>query len=134
MWCCSGFVSPELQPLNGLTLGQVATQRGTSPEDTAIDLVIEDGSRVSSIYFLMSEENIHRQIALPWLSFGSDGGSMATEGSFLNRRNSPPSLRQFRPPAGEICSGREGHPASGSRAEIDFAAGGESQDQGTRAN
>ena len=90
-----GFRSPQLQPLTGLTLGQVAAQRGTSPEDTAIDLVIEDGSRVSSIYFLMTEENIHRQIALPWLSFGSDGGSLAAEGSFLNRRTHPRAYGNF---------------------------------------
>ncbi len=90
-----GFRSPQLQSLTGLTLGQVAAQRGTSPEDTAIDLVIEDGSRVSSIYFLMTEENIHRQIALPWLSFGSDGGSLAAEGSFLNRRTHPRAYGNF---------------------------------------
>lgn len=77
------FKNPALKPLTGKTLAQVAAMRGTSPEDTAIDLVIEDDSRVGTIYFLMSEDNIRRQIALPWMSFGSDEGSYAPEGVFL---------------------------------------------------
>lgn len=77
------FKNPALKPLTGKTLAQVAAMRGTSPEDTAIDLVIEDDSRVGTIYFLMSEDNIRRQIALPWVNFGSDEGSYAPEGVFL---------------------------------------------------
>jgi N-acyl-D-amino-acid deacylase len=76
------FKNDALKPLAGKTLSQVAAMRGKSPEDTAIDLVIEDGSRVGTVYFLMSEENVRRQIALPWVSFGSDAASMAPEPPF----------------------------------------------------
>ena len=79
----SSFKNEELRPLQGKTLAEVAALRGTSPAETAIDLVIEDGSRVGVIYFLMSEENIEKKIALPYMSFGSDAGSPATEGKFL---------------------------------------------------
>lgn len=63
--------------------------RGTSPEDTAIDLVIEAGSWVGTAYFLMDEANVKRQVALPWMSFGSDAGAPAAEGVFLQSRDHP---------------------------------------------
>ncbi len=66
------FKNPKLKPLTGKTLAEVAKMRGVSPEDAAIDLVIEDGSRVGVAYFLMSEDNVRREAALPWVSFGSD--------------------------------------------------------------
>jgi N-acyl-D-amino-acid deacylase len=75
--------NPKLKPLTGKTLAEVARMRGVSPEDAAIDLVIEDGSRVGVAYFLMSEDNIRRQVALPWVSFGSDEQGDAPEGVFL---------------------------------------------------
>ncbi|WP_293897972.1 D-aminoacylase [Phenylobacterium sp.] len=78
-----GFRNPKLKPLTGKTLAQVAKARGESPEDTAIDLVIEDGSRVQVVYFLMSDENVARETALPWMSFGSDAEGQAPEGPFL---------------------------------------------------
>jgi N-acyl-D-amino-acid deacylase len=84
-----GFKNPKLKPLAGKTLGAVAKLRGTSPEDTAIDLVIEDGSRVGTAYFLMDEANVKRQIALPWMSFGSDAGAPAAEGVFLQSKDHP---------------------------------------------
>lgn len=84
-----GFKNPKLKPLTGKTLGQVAKLRGTSPEDTAIDLVIEDGSRVGTAYFLMDEANVKRQIGLPWMSFGSDAGAPAAEGVFLLSNDHP---------------------------------------------
>lgn len=84
-----GFKSDSLKPLTGKTLAEVARMRGKSPEETAMDLVIQDGSRVSTVYFLMSEENVRRQIAIPWVSFGSDGGAPATEGVFLRSSNHP---------------------------------------------
>jgi len=77
------FKNPKLKPLTGKTLAQVAKMRGVSPEDAAVDLVIEDGSRVGVGYFLMSEDNVRRQVALPWVSFGSDEGGDAPEGVFL---------------------------------------------------
>lgn len=77
------FKNPTLKPYTGKTLGAVAALRGVSPEDAAIDLVIEDDSRVGTAYFLMTEDNVRRQIALPWMSFCSDSGSIAPEGVFL---------------------------------------------------
>jgi N-acyl-D-amino-acid deacylase len=77
------FKNPKLKPLTGKSLAAVAKIRGVTPEDAAIDLVIEDGSRVGIAYFLMNEDNIRRQIALPWVSFGSDEGGDAPEGVFL---------------------------------------------------
>jgi N-acyl-D-amino-acid deacylase len=84
-----GFKNPKLKPLTGKTLAEVAKMRGTSPEDTAIDLVIEDNSRVGTAYFLMSDDNVKRQTALPWMSFGSDEGAPAPEGVFLKSNSHP---------------------------------------------
>lgn len=77
------FRNPKLKPLAGMTLGEVARKRGTLPEDTAMDLVIEDGSRVRCIYPVMSEENVRRKIRLAWMSFCSDAKALAPEGSTL---------------------------------------------------
>jgi N-acyl-D-amino-acid deacylase len=77
------FKNPALKPLTGKTLAEVAKARGVSPQDAAIDLVIEDGSRVGVAYTLMSEANVRRQVALPWMSFGSDAEAQAPEGVFL---------------------------------------------------
>jgi N-acyl-D-amino-acid deacylase len=77
------FKNPKLKPLTGKSIAEVAKLRGVSPEDAAIDLVIEDGSRVGVAYFLMNEDNIRRQVALPWVSFGSDEAGDAPEGVFL---------------------------------------------------
>jgi N-acyl-D-amino-acid deacylase len=84
-----GFKNPALRPLIGKTLAQVAADRGVSSEDAAIDLVIENGARVEVAYFLMSENNVRRQIALPWVSFGSDEEAPAPEGVFLTQNNHP---------------------------------------------
>jgi N-acyl-D-amino-acid deacylase len=78
-----GFKNEKLKPLTGKTLAEIAAMRGTSPEDTAIDLVIEDHSRIDTVYFLMSEDNIRKQIQQPWVSFGSDAAASAPEGVFL---------------------------------------------------
>jgi N-acyl-D-amino-acid deacylase len=78
-----GFKSEALKPLTGKTLAEVARMRGTSPEETVMDLVIEDGSRVEAVYFLMSEDNLREQLKQPWVSFGSDAASLAPEGAFL---------------------------------------------------
>jgi len=90
-----GFKTDALKPLTGKTLAEVARQRGTSPEDTIVDLVIADGTRVEVAYFLMSEENVRRQIALPWMSFGSDAGSSAPEGVFLKSNPHPRAYGNF---------------------------------------
>ncbi len=84
-----GFRNPKLKPLTGKTLAEVAKMRGVSPEDAAIDLVIEDGSRVQVVYFLMSEENVRKEVALPWMSFGSDASAQAPEGVFMKSSTHP---------------------------------------------
>jgi N-acyl-D-amino-acid deacylase len=90
-----GFKNEKLRHLTGKTLAQVAQLRGKSPEETAIDLVIEDDSRVSTVYFLMSEENVKKQIKLPWVSFCSDAGSLAPEGVFLKSSTHPRAYGSF---------------------------------------
>lgn len=84
-----GFRNPKLKPLTGKTLAEVARMRGVSPEDAAIDLVIEDGSRVQVVYFLMSEDNVRRQTALPWMSFGSDAAALTPDGVFAGSSTHP---------------------------------------------
>lgn len=83
------FRSDTLKKYTGKTLAEVMKMRGTSPEETIIDLVVQDGSRVGTVYFLMSEENIKKQIALPYISFGSDAAALASEGVFLNKSTHP---------------------------------------------
>jgi N-acyl-D-amino-acid deacylase len=89
------FKNPKLKPLTGKTLDEVARMRGKSPEETAMDLVIEDGSRVGTVYFLMSEDNVKREAALPWMSFGSDEASEAPEGVFLKSSSHPRAYGNF---------------------------------------
>lgn len=90
-----GFKTEKLKPYTGKTLAEVALIRGTSPEETAMDLVIEDGYRVSTGYFLMSEENVIKQIALPWMSFGSDAESIEPAGVFLKANPHPRAYGNF---------------------------------------
>jgi len=89
------FKNDTLKPLTGKTLAEVAKMRGQSPEETATDLVIEDGSRVGTIYFLMSEENVRREVALPWVSFGADENSQGPEGVFLKSNPHPRAYGNF---------------------------------------
>jgi N-acyl-D-amino-acid deacylase len=84
-----GFRSEKLKPLIGKTLAEVAKMRGADPTDTVMDLILEDRSRVGTVYFLMSEENIKKQIVQPWVMFGSDAASMAAEGAFLKSSTHP---------------------------------------------
>ena len=83
------FKNDSLKYLTGKTLAEVAKMRNKSPEETAMDLVVQDGSRVGTVYFLMSEENVKKQIALPYMSFGSDAESAAPEGVFLKSSTHP---------------------------------------------
>lgn len=84
-----GFKSDALKPLTGKTLAEVTAMRGTSPEDTILDLIIEDDSRVDTAYFLMSEDNVELGLRQPWTSLGSDAESSATEGVFLKSSTHP---------------------------------------------
>jgi N-acyl-D-amino-acid deacylase len=90
-----GFDEDSLRYLTGRTLADVAALYGLSPEEAAVELVVRNDSDVSTVYFLMSEENVRRQIALPWMSFGSDAGSMAPEGRFLESNPHPRAYGNF---------------------------------------
>ena len=90
-----GFNNPELRQYTGMTLAEVAAERGTSDADTIIDLVIEDGSRVQVVYFMTSEENVAKGIAQHWVSFASDAQSVASEGVFLERSTHPRAFGNF---------------------------------------
>ena len=90
-----GFKNPALKPLTGKTLAQVAADRGTSPEDTMIDLVVENHARVETAYFLMSEDNVRLGIRQPWVTFGSDAESAAPEGVFLKSSSHPRAYGNF---------------------------------------
>ncbi|MFN7552913.1 MAG: N-acyl-D-amino-acid deacylase family protein [Pseudomonadota bacterium] len=90
-----GFRNPALRPLTGKTLAQVMAERGTDAENTMIDLVIEDGSRVDTAYFLMSEDNVELGIRQPWVSFGSDAEASAPEGVFLLASTHPRAYGNF---------------------------------------
>lgn len=85
----------KLKHLTGKTLGEVAKMRGVTPEEAAIDLVVEDDSRVGAIYFTISEDNVRRQMQLPWMSFGSDAASLAPEGVFLRSNPHPRAYGTF---------------------------------------
>jgi N-acyl-D-amino-acid deacylase len=90
-----GFKSQPLKHLTGKTLAEVAAKRGISPEETAMDLVIEDDSRVDTVYFMMDEADVKKNIALPWVSFGSDASSPANEGPFLLSQPHPRTYGNF---------------------------------------
>jgi N-acyl-D-amino-acid deacylase len=89
------FKTEALKPYTGKTLAEVAALRGKSPEETAIDLVIEDGTRVGTVYFLMSEDNVKKQMKLPYMSFGSDAGALAAEGAFMKSSTHPRAYGNF---------------------------------------
>src|SRR5947199_848153 len=90
-----GFKSDKLKPLTGKTLAEVAKMRGKDPIDTAMDLIAEDESRIGTIYFLMSEENVRKELGKPWISFGSDEASQAPEGVFLKSNPHPRAYGNF---------------------------------------
>ena len=90
-----GFKQDSLKKFTGKTLAEVAKIRGTSPEETAMDLIIQDSTRVGVAYFLMNEENVRKQVALPWVSFGSDEASYTTEGVFLKSNAHPRAYGNF---------------------------------------
>jgi N-acyl-D-amino-acid deacylase len=90
-----GFRSEALKPLTGKTLAEVAAMRGTDPRFTAMDLIVEDRSRIGTVYFSQSEDVLRRAIALPWVSFCSDAASLAPEGVFLKRNPHPRAYGAF---------------------------------------
>ena len=90
-----GFKNERLRPLTGKTLQEVADERNADPAETAIDLVIDDDSRVDAVYFMMSEDNVKRKLQMPWVSFGSDAGALAAEGAFLETNPHPRAYGNF---------------------------------------
>ncbi|MBV9579122.1 MAG: amidohydrolase family protein, partial [Chloroflexi bacterium] len=90
-----GFRNPGLRGLTGKTLAEVAGERGTCVEDTIVDLVVEDDSRVQCVFFTMSEDNVRKAVGLPWMSFCSDAGSLAPSGVFLNTSTHPRAYGSF---------------------------------------
>lgn len=90
-----GFRNPDLRHYQGMYLSEVAGQLNKSPEEMMIDLIVEDDSRIQVVYFSMSEENLHKKIRQPWMSFCSDAGSYAPEGVFLNYSTHPRAYGSF---------------------------------------
>ena len=90
-----GFRNPELRRYTGKRLTEVSAERGTSVPATIMDLVIEDSSRVESVYHLMSERNVRRKLQAPWVSIDSDAASLAPEGSFRDRMPHPRAYGSF---------------------------------------
>jgi N-acyl-D-amino-acid deacylase len=90
-----GFKSEKLKPLTGKSLAEIAKMRGKDPIETIMDLISEDESRIGTVYFLMSEENVKKELAKPWISFGSDEASQAPEGVFLKSNPHPRAYGNF---------------------------------------
>jgi N-acyl-D-amino-acid deacylase len=90
-----GFKNEQLKPLTGKTLAEVAAMRGVSPAEAAMDLVLEDDSRVETVYFIMSEDNVRKKVAVPWVSFGSDADAPTAEGVFLKSNPHPRAYGTF---------------------------------------
>jgi N-acyl-D-amino-acid deacylase len=89
------FKSEKLKPLTGKTLAEVARMLGKDPIDTAMDLIAEDESRIGTLYFIISEDNVKKELAKPWISFGSDEASQAPEGLFLKSNPHPRAYGNF---------------------------------------
>lgn len=98
-----GFKQDSLKKYTGKTLGQIAKLFGKSPEETAMDLIIKDSTRVECIYFLMNEDNVKKQITIPWVSFGSDEGSYTNEGVFIKSNAHPRAYGCFARVLGKYC-------------------------------
>jgi len=90
-----GFKTDSLRYLQGKSLAEVAEMRHKPADETALDLIVQDGTRVQCVYFTMSEDNVRREVTLPWISFASDGGSMAPEGLFLTQSTHPRAYGNF---------------------------------------
>ena len=116
------FKNPKLKPLTGKTLAEVAKMRGKSPEETAMDLVIEDDSRVGTVYFLMSEDNVKREVGLPWMSFGSDEASRGARRRVPEVKQPPARLRQCRARARPLRARRKCGDAAGRHPAADLAS------------
>ena len=90
-----GFRNPDLRKYIGMSVGEIARERGISPRQAVVDLIEEDDSRIQAVYFTMSEDNIKKKIAIPWVSFCSDAGSFTNEGVFLEQSTHPRAYGSF---------------------------------------
>ena len=126
------FKSDALKPLTGKTLAEAAKSRGEDPVDTIMNLVLEDRSRVGTVYFMMSDANLTRQIKLPWVSFGSDAASMAPGTALHPLVGASPGLRQLRACARQVRPRREGADARRRRAPPQRTAGDQPRAPGSR--
>ena len=90
-----GFDNDSLKKYMGMNLGEIAQERNQPPAEALVDLVIEEGGNISAAYFLMSEDNIRKQIKLPYMSFGSDARSVAAEGSIITESTHPRTYGNF---------------------------------------
>ena len=90
-----GFRNPDLRHLNGKSLGEIARERGIPPDEAVAELIVEDNSRIQAVFFTMKEENVKKKIALPFMSFCSDAGSISAEGIFLNSSVHPRAYGSF---------------------------------------
>ena len=102
----AGFKADSLKPLTGKTLAEVAKMRGKDPIDTAMDLIAEDESRISTVYYLMSEENVKKELRTPWISFGSDEASQAPESPFTKSNPHPRAYGNFARVLTQVWSAR----------------------------
>src|SRR5437588_7924901 len=102
-----GFESEKLKPVTGKTLAETAKMRGKDPIDTAMDLIAEDESRISTIYYLMSEENVKKELQKPWISFGSDEASQAPESPFTKSNPHPRAYGNFARVLGKYVRGQK---------------------------
>jgi N-acyl-D-amino-acid deacylase len=98
-----GFKSEKLKPLTGKSLAEVAKMRGKDPIETIMDLIAEDESRIGTIYYVMSEENVKKELAKPWISFGSDEASQAPDSVFLKSNPHPRAYGNFARVLGKYC-------------------------------
>ena len=127
-----GFKNPALKPLTGKSLAEVAKMRGKSPEETAMDLVVEDHTRVGTAYFLMSEDNVRLGLKQPWVSIGSDEASAAPEGVFLLQNPHPRAYGAFARFLGHYARDEKVATARGGGASHDALAGRELRSGGSR--
>ena len=107
--------------------------RGKSPEETAMDLVIEDGSRVGTVYFLMNEDNVKREVGLPWVSFGSDEASEAPEGVFLKSSSHPRAYGNFARLLGQYVRDEKAATLPDAVRRLTLAAGDQPRHHGSAA-
>ena len=127
-----GFKSEKLKPLTGKSLAEVAKMRGKDPIETIMDLIAEDESRIDTVYFVMSEENVKKEIAKPWISFGSDEASQAPEGVFLKSNPHPRAYGNFARVLGKYVARRESDYVARSSAQIERATRDKSRSRSSR--